>query len=79
MCGKPGHFADRRFHQFDRNFQHPNFIGSGKPVVQTDQKAYLAATSGSTEVSLAETSPVQYSHFPSTPEAYFASPDTLNV
>lgn len=78
LCGKLGHFTDRCFHHFDRNFQRPNFTGFVKFSVQTDQKAYLAAICGSTEVSLPETSSVQYSHFSGTPEAYFASPESVS-
>ena len=28
-CGKPGHFANRCFYHFNRNFQRPNFTSFG--------------------------------------------------
>ena len=62
LCGKPGHFVNKCFHQFDRKFQHPSGQGFGQSgrgggsgfQNQTKSYAFLTNPSESNEVFMAD-------------------------
>ena len=61
MCGKPGHFVDKCYHRFDRNFQRPSGQGFGQFgrggggfQNQIEPHAFLINLSESNEVFMAD-------------------------
>ena len=70
MCGKPGHFVDKCYHHFDRNFQRTptpsQKFGNILAIPQSDSRAFLAFLSDSNEAYMSDIGSVQgahYSHF----------------
>ena len=93
LCGKPGHFADKCYHRFDRNFQRIFNSGFGQfnnGDGQSGSKAYMATFSGSNGAymnGLGSVPGASYSNFPSSvpnafPSAYYSNlppqPDNLS-
>lgn len=71
LCGKFGHFVDKCYHRFDRNFQwfsNKNFGRTGS-LSQSDPRAYITVPSDSNEVFMSEIGYVQGVHYGNFPQA----------
>ena len=64
LCGKRGHFVDKCYHRFDRNFQRTSNENFGKcgSMVQSDPQALITAPNKSNEVFLVEVGSVSGAH-----------------
>ena len=77
LCRKLGHFVDRCYHRFDKNFQcMPNQgFGRGSNGNQSDFRAYMASFSDSNGAYMNDTGSIQGSHYgsPSNPNPYISN------